>query len=85
MNVTRKVCVVVVNEGKQNMKLRSLFSGIVKGNTKFYCIYKNPDGDFESVVEWFCLREKKKTRKQNKELVAQASKVWKKVKTDEKD
>ena len=51
--VTRKVYVLVVNEEKQKMKQRSLFGGIVKHNTKFYCIYKNPDGDFESVAELF--------------------------------
>ena len=84
MNVTRKVYVVVVNEEKQKMKQRSLFGGIVKDNTKFHCIYKNPDGDFESVLERFCLREKKKTRKKHKELVAQAHKFWKEIKTDEK-
>ena len=53
VNVTRKVYVVLVNEEKQKMKQRSLFGGIVKHNTKFYCIYKNPDGDFESVAELF--------------------------------
>ena len=52
-NVTGKVYVVVVNEEKQKMKQRSLFGGIVKYNTKFYYIYKNPDGDFESVAERF--------------------------------
>ena len=84
MNVSRKVYVLVVNGEKQKMKQQSLFGGIVKDNTKFYCIYKNPDGDFEYVVEWFCLQEKKKTRMQNKELVAQAHKFWKKIKTDER-
>ena len=44
---------MVVNEEKQKMKQRSLFGGIVKYNTKFYYIYKNPDGDFESVAERF--------------------------------
>ena len=53
VNVTRKVYVVIVNEEKQKMKQRPLFGGIVKHNTKFYCIYKNPDRDFESVVEQF--------------------------------
>ena len=53
VNVTRKVYVVIVNEEKQKMKQRPLFAGIVKHNTKFYCIYKNPDRDFESVVEQF--------------------------------
>ena len=52
-NVTGKVYVVVVNEEKQKMKQRSLFGGIVNHNAKFYCIYKNHDGDFESVVERF--------------------------------
>ena len=50
MNVTKKVYVVFVNEEKQKMKQRSLFGSIVKHNTKFYCIYKNPDGDFEYVA-----------------------------------
>ena len=54
------------------MKQRSLFGGIVKDNTKSYCIYKNPDRDFESVAVF--LQEKKKTRKENKELVAQVHK-----------
>ena len=53
VNVTRKVYVVLVNEEKQKMKQRSLFGGIVKHNTKFYCIYKNTDGDFQSVAEQF--------------------------------
>ena len=53
VNVTRKVYIVLLNEEKQKMKQRSLFGGIVKHNTKFYCIYKNPDGDFESVAQWF--------------------------------
>ena len=53
MNVTKKVYVVLVNEEKQKMKQWSLFGGIVNHNTKFYCIYKNPDGDFKSVAEWF--------------------------------
>ena len=53
VNVTRKVYVVIVNEEKQKMKQWSLFGGIVEHNTKFYCIYKNPDGDFESIVEGF--------------------------------
>ena len=53
VNVTRKVYIVLVNEEKQKMKQRSLFGGIVKHNTKFYCIYKNPDGDLESVVDPF--------------------------------
>ena len=53
VNVTRKVYIALVNEEKQKMKQRSLFGGIVKHNTKFYCIYKNPDGDFESVVDPF--------------------------------
>ena len=53
VNVTRKLYVVIVNEEKQKMKQRPLFGGIVKHNTKFYCIYKNPDRDFESVVEQF--------------------------------
>ena len=53
VNVTRKVYVVVVNEEKQKMKQRSFFGGILKHNTKFYCISKNPDGDFEPVVEQF--------------------------------
>ena len=53
VNVTRKLYVVVVNEEKQKMKQQSLFGGNVKHNTKFYYIYKNPDGDFESAAEWF--------------------------------
>ena len=53
VNMTRKVYAVVVNEEKQKMKQRPLFGGIVKHDTKFYCIYKNPDGDFESVAERF--------------------------------
>ena len=53
VNVTRKLYVVVVNEEKQKMKQQSLFGGNVKYNTKFYYIYKNPDGDFESAAEWF--------------------------------
>ena len=53
VNVTRKVYLVVVNEEKQKMKQRSHFGGIIKHNTKFYCTYKNSDGDFESVVEGF--------------------------------
>ena len=53
VNVTRKVYIALVNEEKQKMKQRSLFGGIVKHNTKFYCIYKNPDGDFESAAERF--------------------------------
>ena len=57
---------------KKKMKQRSLFGGIVKDNTKSYCIYKNPDRDFESVAVF--LQEKKKTRKENKELVAQVHK-----------
>ena len=63
VTVTRKVYVVVVNEEKQKIMQRSLLGSIVKDNTKFYCIYKNPDWDFESVVERFRLCEKKKTRK----------------------
>ena len=43
----------------KKMKQRPLFGGIVKDCTKLYCVYKNPDGDFESVVERFCLREEK--------------------------
>ena len=35
------------------MKQRSLFGGIVKDNTKSYCIYKNPNRDFKSVAVWF--------------------------------
>ena len=84
MNVKRKMYVVVVNEEKQKMKQPSIFGGIVKDNTKFYCSYKSPNGAFESVAERFCLREKKKTRKQNKDSVAQANKFWKEIKTDEK-
>ena len=80
----RKVYVVVVNEEKQKMKQPSIFGGIVKDNTKFYCSYKSPNGAFESVAERFCLREKKKTRKLNKDSVAQANKFWKEIKTDEK-
>ena len=53
VNVTRKVYIVLLNEEKQKMKQRSLFGGIVKHNTKFYCIYKNTDGDFQSVAEQF--------------------------------
>ena len=53
VNVTRKEYVMVVNEEKQKMKQQSLFGGIVKHNTKFYCICKYPDGDFEPVVEQF--------------------------------
>ena len=60
MNVTRKVYVEVVNEEKQEIKQRSLFGGIVKDNNKFYCIYKNPDGDFKSAVKQFCFWEKRK-------------------------
>ena len=60
MNVSRKVYVLVVNGEKQKMKQQSLFGGIVKDNTKFYCIYKNPDGDFEYVVEWFAYRKRRK-------------------------
>ena len=37
-----------------------------------------------SNLQWFCLREKKKTRKQNKELFPQAHKFWKEIKIDEK-
>ena len=50
----------------------------------YYLFNRDPDGGFESVVKRFCLREKKKTRKQNKELVAQAHKFWKEINTDEK-
>ena len=53
VNVARKVYVVLVNKEKQKMKQRSLFGGIAKHNTKFYWIYKNPDGDFESAAERF--------------------------------
>ena len=53
VNVTRKLYLVVVNEEKQKMKQRSHFGGIVKHITKFYCTYKNSDGNFESVVERF--------------------------------
>ena len=53
VNVTRMVYIVLVNEEKQEMKQRSVFGGIVKHNTKFYCIYKNTDGDFQSVAEQF--------------------------------
>ena len=53
VNITRKVYLVVVNQEKQKMVQRSLFAGIVKHNTQSYGIYKNPDGDFESVVERF--------------------------------
>ena len=35
------------------MKQRSYFGGIVKDNTKSYCIYKNPNRDFKSVAVWF--------------------------------
>ena len=73
---------MVLNEEKRKMKQRSLFGGIVKNNTKSYCIYKNPDTDFESVVVLFVV--KKKSSKQNKELVAQAHKFWKENKTKEK-
>ena len=52
-NVTRKVHIVLLNEEKQKMNQRSLFGGIVKHDTKFYCIYKNTDGDFQSVAEQF--------------------------------
>ena len=41
----------------KKMKERSLFGGIVKDNNKFYCIYKTPNEDFESVVEWFTGKE----------------------------
>ena len=60
--MTRKVYVVVVNEEKKN-ETAIFFGGIVKDNTKFYCVYKIIDGDFESAVKRFSLREKKKTRK----------------------
>ena len=42
---------------KKKMKQRSLFGGIVKDNTKSYCIYKNPDRDFESVAVFFTGKE----------------------------
>ena len=35
-----------------------------KNNTKFYCFYKNPDGDFESVVERFTGKEENQEVKQ---------------------
>ena len=35
------------------MKQQSLFGGIVKDNTKSYCIYENPNRDFKSVAVLF--------------------------------
>ena len=49
---------MVLNEEKQKMKQRSLFGGIIKDNTKSYCIYKNPDRDFESVAVLFMRKAK---------------------------
>ena len=40
-----------INEGAMSFWL------YCKNNTKFYCFYKNPDGDFESVVERFTGKE----------------------------
>ena len=48
---------MVVNEGKQKMREQSLFGDTVKYNAKSYCIYKNPDRDFESVVVLFTGKE----------------------------
>ena len=41
------------NEEKQKMKQWSLFGGIVIKliDTKFYCIYKNPDWEFEYLFD----------------------------------
>ena len=57
--MARKVYVMlmVVNEGQQKMRERSLFGDTVKYNAKSYCIYKNPDRDFESVVVLFTGKE----------------------------
>ena len=46
------------------MKQWSLFGGIVKDNTKSYCIYKNPDRDFESVAVLFLGKEENSEAKQ---------------------
>ena len=67
----------------KKMKQRTLFGGVAKDCTKLYCVYKNPDGDFESVVERFCLRERKKSGRENKILVPQAHAFWKEIKGDE--
>lgn len=66
-----------------NMKQRTIFGGIAKDNSKLYCVYKNPSSDFECIVERFCLRERKKTGKPNKELVPQAHDFWKEIKGDQ--
>ena len=55
---------MVVNEGKQKMRQRSLFGGTVKYNAKSYCIYKNPDRDFESVAVLFTGKEENQEAKQ---------------------
>ena len=55
---------MVLNEEKQKMKQWSLFGGIVKDNTKSYCIYKNPDRDFESVAVLFLGKEENSEAKQ---------------------
>ena len=46
------------------MKQQSLFRGIVNDNTKAYCIYKNPDRDFESVAVLFMGKEENQEAKQ---------------------
>ena len=46
------------------MKQPSLFGGIVKDNTKAYCIYKNHGRDFESVAVLFTGKDENQEAKQ---------------------
>ena len=71
---------MVLNEEKQKMKQRSLFGGIIKDNTKSYCIYKNPDRDFESVAVLFMRKAKLESKTKSWLL----RKFWKETKTDKK-
>ena len=75
------VMVMVLNEEKK-MKQPSVFTGIqriIPNHIVFIKILIET-----SNLQRFCLWEKKKTRKQNKELAAQTHKFWKEIKTDEK-
>ena len=62
------------------MKQRSITGGFAP-DPNLYCVYKDPKGDYQSVVERFCLREKqKKTGKENKILKEEGDKYWKEIK-----
>ena len=65
------------------MKQCSLTSGLAL-NHKSYCVYKNPKGDYQLVVERFCLRDKqKKTGKENQILKEEDDKYWKQIERDQ--